>query len=94
MKIKINSNDVFRYVVGNTSKDPIESCIDFNNRYEVMDFGIFDHITKEILVQNSSFVDFCQAVSNLRNRSSQLSTEEIFLHCKNLSSVPIETNLG
>lgn len=94
MKIKTNSNDVFRYVVGNTLRDPVESCIDSENRYEVFDNGIFDHTTKQILVQNSSFVDFCEAVSNLKSKASQLPTEEIFFHCKSLSSVPIEINLG
>lgn len=92
--IKLDPNDLFRYVVGNTLRDPIEACIDSENRYEVFDSGIFDHTTKQILIQDSSFVDFCTAVSELKSIVGQLSTEEIISRCKDFSSISIKINLG
>ena len=94
MTIQVDSNDLFRYVVGNTLRDPIEACIDSENRYEVFDAGIFDHTTKQILTQDRYFTDFCAAVSNLKNTASQLSREELSLRCRDFSLIPIEINLG
>lgn len=94
MTIQVDSNDLFRYVVGNTLRDPIEACIDSENRYEVFDAGIFDHTTKQILTQDRYFTDFCTAVSNLKNTASQLSREELSLRCRDFSLIPIEINLG
>lgn len=94
MTIQADFNDLFRYVVGNTLRDPIEAYIDSENRYEVFDAGIFDHATKQILIQDRSFVDFCTAVSSLKSSAPQLSREDISLRCKDLSLVPLEINLG
>ena len=94
MTIQVDFNDLFRYVVGNTLRDPIEACIDSENRYEVFDSGIFDHTAKQILAQDRYFFDFCTAVSNLKSIASQLSREELSLRCRDLSLVPLEINLG
>lgn len=94
MKIKINSNDVFRYVVGNTSKDPIESCIDFDNRYEVMDFGIFDHAKKVLIKQGEGFNKFSSSVSSLRSSYSSFDRETLISKCESLCGDLVEVNLG
>lgn len=93
MIIQVDYNDLFRYVVGNTLRDPIESVIDFENRYEVFDGGIFDHSSKTLLKQDSGFVDFCSAVSKLKSIAGKLSREELSLRCRDFSLVSIEINL-
>lgn len=94
MKIKIDSNDVFRYVVGNTSRDPIESCIDFDNRYEVMDFGIFDHARKQMLEQGKSFLDFSSGVSSLRSSYASFDRDSLISKCESLCRDLVEIDLG
>ena len=46
VNIKVNSHDIFNFVVGNSVFDPIERCID-PTRYEVFDGFVYDSKTKE-----------------------------------------------
>lgn len=94
MKIRINPNDAFRYIVGNTSKDPIESCIDFDNRYEVMDFGIFDHAKKTLIEQGKSFKEFSSAVSSLREHHGSFDSDTLISKCECLCKDLVEIDLG
>jgi len=94
VKIRINPNDAFRYIVGNTSKDPIESCIDFDNRYEVMDFGIFDHAKKTLIEQGESFKEFSSNISYLIQYRGSFDSDTLISKCEFLCKNLIEVELG
>jgi hypothetical protein len=85
VKVVTDKNDIFRYVVGNTLRHPIECCIDFEDRYEVFDFGIYDHFLKKTFEQNSSYKTFCSSVSSLKSSAPNLKGEEVQSLCENLS---------
>ena len=53
-KIKVNRYDIFDYVVGNSTFDPIEKCID-PLRYEVFDTFIFDSKERCNIDQDEEF---------------------------------------
>lgn len=94
MKISIDENDLFRYVVGNTVIDPIEAQVDFENRYEVFDFVIYDHHRKRFIEQPETFKIFSQQVSKLRSVSKSMDTSFILEECSRLSKSVIDINLS
>jgi hypothetical protein len=92
--IKISSNDIFDYVVGNTNYDPIERSID-PTRFEVFDEFIYDHKNKCNLDQDAKFKYFCTEVSKLRSISKGMDNSEIQAICIELEEVsPKQINLG
>lgn len=93
MKISVDYNDIFRYVVGMTSKDPIEVQIDFENRYEVFDESIYDYKSKSLISQPETFLIFSKAVSNLRKRSSSMNRQDIIDECLRLSKLDLDISL-
>ena len=54
VKIKVSRYDIFDYVVGNSTFDPIEKCID-PLRYEVFDTFIFDSKERKNIDQDEEF---------------------------------------
>lgn len=93
-KIKININDIFEYVVGNTSYDPIEKHID-PTRFEIFDTCIYDNQLKISIEQDDKYKYFCSEVTKLRAISKEMDPREIKLLCDELSEVaPTEINLG
>jgi len=93
-KIKISTNDIFDYVVGNSNYDPIERCID-PTRFEVFDVTIYDNLNKLSLKQDEKFLFFCSEVSKLRFIAKQMNPREIQSLCNELAEVaPTEINLG
>lgn len=93
MKINVDVNDIFRYVVGNTNVDPIEAQIDFDDRYEVFDETIYDHHRKEFLPQSESFKVFSKEVSKLRATSNTMNRESILDECSRLAKSAIDIDL-
>ena len=56
-EIDINRTDIFNYVVGKTSFDPIEHCID-PTQYEVQQEFIYDHQESKMMGQDEDFIYF------------------------------------
>ena len=90
MNIKVNVNDIFDYVVGNSNYDAIEKIID-PARYEIFDCGIFDNKTKKMIEQDEQYSIYCSAVSNLRKNASEMSPWEINKLCLEILEISPKT---
>lgn len=88
--ISVNRNDIFNYVVGNSSYDPIEKCIDCKS-YEVFDEFIYNNKTKETIEQDEDFVIFSRQVSLLRSKSNNMNGAEILRVCEELEEIAPKT---
>ncbi len=93
MKIAINKHDIFRYVVGNTLRHPIECCIDFEDRYEAMQFGIYDHLTKKVFEQNALYKEYYSIIECLKSSSKFVEPNEIESHCEKIPELVLEVNI-
>ena len=94
VKIKVSRYDIFDYVVGNSTFDPIEKCID-PLRYEVFDTFIFDSKEKTNIDQDDEFCKFEWEVSKLRNRARKMDKLEIDRICEELEEIaPQSLNLS
>ena len=58
MKIKIKSEDIFDYVVGNSNYDAIEKDLD-PRRFEIFDVSIYDHKAKVFYDQSKEYKNYC-----------------------------------
>ena len=88
--ISVDKNDIFNYVVDNSSYDPIEKCIDCKS-YEVFDEFIYNNETKETIEQDEDFIIFSRQVSLLRSKSSNMSGGEILRVCEELEEIAPKT---
>ena len=94
VKIKVSRYDIFDYVVGNSTFDPIEKCID-PIRYEVFDTFIFDSKEKTNIDQDDEFCKFEWEVSKLRSRARKMDKLEIDRICEELEEIaPQSLNLS
>ena len=84
--IKVNRNDIFDYVVGNSNYDPIEKCIDCKI-YQVFDYFIYNTDTKEVTDQDEIYISFCKQVSVLRSKASNMKPDEILRICEELEEI-------
>ena len=84
--IKVNSNDIFNWVVGNSVFDPIERCID-PTRYEVYDYFIYDNQERNRVHQKEDYVIFCYEVTKLKGEASKMSQREIESLCEELAEI-------
>ena len=94
MKIAINKHDIFRYAVGNTLRHPIECCIDFEDRYEAMPFGIYDHLTKKIFEQNSLYKECYSTIESLKSSYKFMKSNEIESRCEKISELVFDININ
>lgn len=94
MKISTDQNDIFRYVVGNTSIDPIEHQLDSGGRYEVFDEVIYDHRSKVFLPQNHLFKTFSKEVSLLRAKVKNMDKNDIIQECIRLQKIELDVDLN
>lgn len=93
VKIKVSRYDIFDYVVGNSTFDPIEKCID-PIRYEVFDTFIFDNKGRCNIDQDEQFRDFGEQVSKLRTRARKMQRDEIDRICEELEEIaPVSISL-
>jgi hypothetical protein len=93
VKIKVSRYDIFDYVVGNSTFDPIEKCID-PIRYEVFDTFIFDNKAKCNIDQDEQFRDFGEQVAKLRIRARKMQRDEIDRLCEELEEIaPVSISL-
>ncbi len=86
VNIKVNSNDIFNFVVGNSVFDPIERCID-PTRYEVFDGFVYDNKTKESITQSHEYQKFCWEVMKLKQLSRKMERREIESVCQEISDI-------
>lgn len=84
--INIKRDDIFDYVVGASSYDPIEKCID-SQIYEVFDEFIYNNQTKETIEQDEIYDLFSKEVSLLRSRSPNMNMDEILRICDELEEI-------
>jgi len=84
--IQVDRNDIFNYVVSNSSYDPIERCIDCQS-YEVFDEFIYNNQTKETIEQDEDFVIFSKQVSLLRSKAPKMHGDEIKRICEELEEI-------
>ena len=75
--IRVNKNEVFNFVVGNSIFDPIEKCID-PTRYEVFDTFIYE---------GSIYNKFCWEVAKLKNNAPNMTSGEIIRICEELEEI-------
>ena len=91
-KIDINRNDIFNYVVGKSSFDPIEHCID-PTQYEVQEEFIYDHQESKIMGQDEDFIYFNKELAKLRklvqgkDTAHKIGRAEIIRICKELEEI-------
>ena len=81
VKIKVDPNYIFTYVVGNSMFEPIEKCID-STRYEVYDSFIYDLKTKDYLNQGEQYQKFYIEVAKLKKMAKEMSQKEIESLCR------------
>jgi hypothetical protein len=86
VNIKVNRNDIFDYVVGNSNYAPIERCID-PTLYEVFDEFIYDIRNKKTHLQEEDYVVFSKQVSLLRTKAMQMNSNEIIRLCEELEEI-------
>ena len=93
VKIKVSKDDIFDYVVGKSTFDPIEKCID-PIRYEVFDTFIFDNKGRCNIDQDEQFRDFGEQVSKLRRKARKMQRDEIDRLCEELEEIaPVSISL-
>ena len=86
IKIKVDRNDIFNYVVGNSFYDAIEKCID-PTRYEIFDHAIYDHKSKKQIDQSEEYKNYCTQVSLLRQKAKEMNRNEIQRLCEELEEI-------
>jgi hypothetical protein len=69
-KINIKLEDIEDYILDKVDIDPVERAIDLGNRYEVFDFGLYDHKLKRIRNQTEDFLSFCQELWIQKNNAA------------------------
>ena len=91
-EIDINRTDIFNYVVGKTSFDPIEHCID-PTQYEVQQEFIYDHQESKMMGQDEDFIYFNKELDKLRklvqgeDTAHKIGRAEIIRICKELEEI-------
>ena len=89
VKIKVDPNYMFTYVVGNSMYEPIEKCID-STRYEVYDSFIYDLKTKDYLNQGEQYQKFYIEVAKLKKMAKEMSRKEIESLCREIAEIAPE----
>ena len=89
VKIKVDPNYIFTYVVGNSMYEPIEKCID-STRYEVYDSFIYDLKTKDYLNQGEQYQKFYIEVAKLKKMAKEMSRKEIESLCREIAEIAPE----
>ncbi|MDB4352953.1 hypothetical protein OAA60_05940 [Porticoccaceae bacterium] len=89
VKIKVDPNYIFSYVVGNSLFEPIEKCID-STRYEVYDAFIYDLKTKSYLDQGVEYQNFYWEVVKLKKLAKKMSSREIQSLCEEIAEIAPE----
>lgn len=84
--ISICKEDIFNYVVGNSTYDPIEKNID-PTIYEVFDCGIYDNNKKRLVKQDKQYEYYCSQMTQLRKLSKSMEPDEIIRLCEEIEEI-------
>lgn len=88
INISVNKSDIFNYVVGNASYDPIEKCIDPTLYETYSDFILRnDGDQKEYIYQDKDYEYFYKEMTKLKKLSKDMSKGEIIRICEELQEV-------
>ena len=90
MNIEIQYEDIFNYVVGNTTYDPIERQVD-PQRYEVYDYAIYDHYLKESIPQSEEYYNYTDHLRKLKGKAPNMDNSEIKRICKEIQEIAPKT---
>jgi len=92
INISVNKADIFNYVIGKTSYDPIEKCID-PTIYETYDDFILrnDGDKQEYIYQNKDYKYFYQEMTKLKKLCKDMSGGEIMRVCEELEQISPKT---
>lgn len=92
INISVSKSDIFNYVVGNASYDPIEKCID-PTLYETYSDFILHHDgdQQEYIYQDREYQYFYKEMSKLKKLSQDMSKSEIIRLCVELEEVAPKT---
>ena len=85
-KIRVKKHDIVDYVIGNSSFDPIEKCID-PIRYEVFDTFIFDKKSRQDIPQGKKFCKFEKELIKLKTYARKMDNSEIDSICTELEEI-------
>lgn len=92
INISISKSDIFNYVVGNASYDPIEKCIDPTIYETYCDFILHhDGDQREYIYQNQEYEYFYKEMTKLKKLSPEMSQGEILRICEELQEVAPKT---
>lgn len=84
--IAISQEDIFDFVIGRTQYDPIEKCIDAS-RYSTYRTFINDSDTGLIMKQDLNYKEFWCQLRLLKQRSKNMSGQEILRICEELQEI-------
>tara|TARA_R110000744_G_scaffold121359_1_gene225973 strand:+ start:21 stop:314 length:294 start_codon:yes stop_codon:yes gene_type:complete len=85
-KIRVKKHDIFDYIIGHSSFDPIEKCID-PIRYEVFDTFIFDKEARQDIPQGKKFCKFEKELIKLKTYARKMDNSEIDSICSELEEI-------
>jgi len=92
VNISVNKSDIFNYVVGKASYDPIEKCIDPTLYETYSDFILrHDGDQQEYIYQDKDYECFYKEMSKLKKLSKDMSGSEIIRICEELQEMAPKT---
>jgi len=92
VNISVSKSDIFNYVVGKASYDPIEKCIDPTVYETYSDFILcHDGDQQEYIYQNKDYEYFYKEMTKLKKLSKDMSGGEIARICEELEEVAPKT---
>ena len=83
MIVDLSSEDIFQYVVGDTTFHPLETKVD-PTVHEIMPEFIYNHKSKKQLTQNEDYVKFCGFLEGLKQNAPKMHRREIKSICEEL----------
>jgi hypothetical protein len=92
VNILLKKSDIFNYVVGNSSYDPIEQCID-PTLYETYSNFILRHDgdRQEYLYQDVEYEYFFKEMTKLKKTAPKMESPEILRICEELEGIAPKT---
>jgi hypothetical protein len=92
VNILLKKSDIFNYVVGNSSYDPIERCID-PTLYETYSNFILRHDgdQQEYLYQDVEYEYFFKEMTKLKKTAPKMESPEILRICEELEGIAPKT---
>jgi hypothetical protein len=92
INISVSKSDIFNYVVGKASYDPIEKCIDPTLYETYSDFVLRnDGDQQEYIYQDEDYKHFYEEMSKLKKLSKCMSRDEIIRICEELQEIAPKT---